>query len=86
MKGLLFTFLLTFGGVAVALFDPFKALLVYVSFAVIKPTDLWFYSVPPYNYSRIVAGAMLVGWAVHGFGNWKFGRASVVTFALISFS
>jgi len=63
--GLLFTYILTYGGAAVSLFNPFVGLLVYVCFSIIKPESLWFWSVPEGNYSRIVAIAMLLGWVIH---------------------
>jgi probable O-glycosylation ligase (exosortase A-associated) len=68
MKGLIFTYLLTYGGAIAALFNPFVGLLVYVCFAVLRPDFLWFWSVEPGNYSRIVAAGLLIGWAAHGFG------------------
>ncbi len=75
MKGVLFTYGLTYGGALVALFNPFYGLLIYIAFAIIRPEAMWFWSVPVGNYSRIVAVTMLVGWAFRGFGNWRFGRA-----------
>lgn len=75
MKGLLFTYGLTYGGAVVALCNPFYGLLIYVCFAILRPPSLWFWSVPPSNYSEIVAIAMLTGWALSGFGNWQLGRA-----------
>ena len=75
VKGLLFTFLLTYGGGLVSLFNPFVGLLIYICFAIIKPESLWYWSVPAGNYSRIVFGALFVGWAMAGFGSWRLGRA-----------
>ncbi|MBX9789748.1 MAG: O-antigen ligase family protein [Pirellulales bacterium] len=86
MKGLIFTLMLTAGGAVGSLFDPFLGLLVYVSFAIIKPESMWFYSVPlGGNYSRIVALALLAGWAIHGFGNWDFGRGNRVVKIFVGF-
>jgi probable O-glycosylation ligase (exosortase A-associated) len=85
MKGLIFTYVLTYGGALASLYRPFLGLLVYVCFAIIKPEDMWYWSVPAGNYSRIVALALVAGWAVHGFGNWQFGRARGIVFALIGF-
>jgi probable O-glycosylation ligase (exosortase A-associated) len=85
MKGLIFTYVLTYGGAAASLYRPFIGLLVYVCFAIIRPESLWHWSVPPGNYSRIVAIAMLLGWALHGTGNWRMGRASAITIALLAF-
>jgi probable O-glycosylation ligase (exosortase A-associated) len=85
MKGLLFTYLLTYGGAVASLVNPYVGLLVYVCFAIIRPESLWHWSVEPGNYSRIVAIALLIGWAIHGFGNWRFGRARGVVIALLAF-
>ena len=45
MKGLLFTYLMTYGGGLLALFTPFYGLLVYVCFAIVKPDAMWSWSV-----------------------------------------
>jgi probable O-glycosylation ligase (exosortase A-associated) len=74
---------MTIGGAIGALINPFVGLLVYVCFAIIKPEFLWPWSVPEGNYSRIVGIAVLVGWALHGFGRWDLGRAKAVTVVLI---
>jgi len=85
MNALLVTYALCFGGAAVSLVRPFYGLLVYILFAIIKPESLWFYAVPAGNYSRIVAIGLLVGWALHGFGNWRFGKASAIVKCLLAF-
>jgi O-antigen ligase len=85
MKGLIFTYILTYGGALVSLFNPFLGLLVYVCFAIVKPEETWHWSVPQGNYSRIVALALLIGWALKGFGNWQLGRARAIAFALVAF-
>jgi probable O-glycosylation ligase (exosortase A-associated) len=85
MKGLIFTYVMTYGGALVSLADPFPGLLIYVCFAIIRPESLWYWSVPQGNYSRIVAVALLVGWLIQGFGRWRFGRARGVVTALIFF-
>ncbi|MCE9552264.1 MAG: O-antigen ligase family protein [Planctomycetes bacterium] len=83
MKGLIFTYLLTYGGALVSLFWPYYGLLIYICFAIVKPESMWPWAVPIGNYSRIVAIAMLLGWAGHGFGKWNFGKASLTVYALI---
>ncbi len=85
MKGLLFTYLLTYGGAAVSLFNPFVGLLIYFCFAIIRPPSMWHWAVPPGNYSRIIAIALLAGWALQGFGNWNFGRAKPIVYALLGY-
>lgn len=75
MKGLLFTYVLTYGGALAALFNPFVGLCIYVAFSILRPSALWPWSVPDGPYSKIVAVGMLAGWLVHGFGVLKFGRS-----------
>lgn len=85
MMGLIYVYLMTYGGAVVALFNPFMGLLIYVSFAILKPEALWYWSVQPGNYSRIVALALLAGWVLKGFGRWDMGRGKTVILALIGF-
>jgi O-antigen ligase len=85
MKGLIFTYLLTYGGATASLFNPFIGLLVYVAFSILRPDSLWSFSVPQGRYSLTVALALLAGWALHGFGSWSFGRARGVVTAMLGF-
>jgi probable O-glycosylation ligase (exosortase A-associated) len=85
MKGLIATYLLTYGGALAALFDPFAGLLVYVCFSVIRPESLWPWSVSPGNYSRIVAVALLLGWLLKGCGRWDLRRSGAIVAALIGY-
>jgi O-antigen ligase len=68
---LVLTYLMTYGGAALSLYNPFYGFLVYVSFAILKPEDLWFYSVPQGSYSRIVGIALLFGWVIQQFRIWR---------------
>ncbi len=84
--GLIFTYLMTYGGAAASLLNPFIGLLIYICFAIMRPDALWHWSVPAGgNYSRIIAIALLVGWALNGFGNASFGRARGIVFCLVGF-
>ncbi len=85
MKGLIFTYALTYGGAVVSLLNPFYGFLIYVAFANLKPDALWWYSIPQGNYSRIVAVAFLVGWLLHGAGSWSFGRGAGIVYSLLVF-
>ena len=85
MKGLIFTYVLTYGGAVLSLLNPFHGLLIYVAFAILRPESLWSWSVPPGSYSRIVALALLAGWSLHGFGNWNFGAARPFAVALLGY-
>lgn len=83
MLGLIFTYGLTALGAMLGPFRPFYALLIYVCFAIVKPESAWPWSVPVWNYSRVVGVSMLIGWAVYGFGKWDFGKARGIVMALI---
>jgi O-antigen ligase len=83
MKGLVFTYLLTYGGAVASLFNPYVGLLIYVCFAIIRPESLWHWAVPVGNYSRIVAIGLLIGWAINGLGSWSFGRARPIVLSLL---
>jgi probable O-glycosylation ligase (exosortase A-associated) len=85
MKGLIFTYVLTYGGAVVSLIDPYPGLLIYICFAVIRPESMWYWSVPGGNYSRVVAMALLAGWTLRGFGRWRFGQAAGVVAALLGY-
>jgi putative inorganic carbon (hco3(-)) transporter len=85
MKGLLFTYLMTYGGASLSLLNPFYGLLVYICFAIVRPEFMWYWSVPEGNYSRIVAVGLIIGWLFHGTGNWNFGRARAIVYSLIAF-
>jgi O-antigen ligase len=86
MKALILTYLLTYGGALLALFEPLYGLYIYVAFAIISPETIWAWSVPQGgNYSRILAGAMLAGWAFRGFGSWNFGPTKGIVFGLLFF-
>ncbi len=86
MKGLLFTYGVAYGGAVAALINPFYGLLAYVCFALLRPESLWFWAVPPgQNFSRILAVAMLLGWAARGFGNWNLGRARGAVWVLVGY-
>src|SRR5437870_1297376 len=85
MKGLIFTYVLTYGGAVAAVYDPFVGLMIYICFAIVKPESMWYWSVPAGNYSRIVAIALLAGWLVRGGGKWQFGAARAVVLAVIGY-
>jgi O-antigen ligase len=83
---MLFTYLLSYGGAVVSLIQPRVGLLIYVAFAILKPEFLWYWSVSQGgNYSRIIAIGMLLGWALHGFGDWRLGRAGLIVAAAVGF-
>ena len=85
MIGQILTFLMAYGGAAVALVKPFYGLLVYVAFAIVRPEFLFGGSVAPSNNSRVIGIAMLIGWAINGFGKWRFGRAKPIVVAVLGY-
>jgi probable O-glycosylation ligase (exosortase A-associated) len=85
MKGLLFTYLMTYGGAVAAIFNPFIGLMIYISFALIRPPAMWYWSVQPGGYARFIGLALLIGWAMNGFGRWQLGRATVILVMLVFF-
>jgi O-antigen ligase len=85
MKGLLFTYVLTYGGSVISLINPFYGLLIYICFAIVKPPALWHWSVPVGNYSRVIGIAFLLGWAINGFGNRSLGKARPIALALLAY-
>ena len=83
-KGLILTWLLTYGGAFIALFNPFIGLLAYVSLAILKPETLWYWcslanagELQPHSCS-----ALLLGWALQGCGNRRLGRATAIIVAI----
>lgn len=83
--GLFFTLLMTYGGAVIGLVRPYYGFLIYVCFSIIRPDALWHWSVPQGNYSKIIAIAFLLGWALNGFGNWNFGAARRPALSLLAF-
>jgi probable O-glycosylation ligase (exosortase A-associated) len=76
---------MTYGGAVVSLANPYVGLLIYIAFSIIRPEEMWYWSVPVGNYSRIVAVALLLGWVIRGFGNWELGRARAIVAAFVGY-
>lgn len=85
MKSALFTYALTYGGPVVSLIRPYYGFLIYVCFGIIKPDSLWSFSISQGNYSRIVAVGFLLGWVVHGLGNWRLGKGTLIIASMVGF-
>jgi len=84
--GAIATYLFTFGGAFVSLFNPFVGFLIYIAFSIIRPISMWGYALnPSIPYSRVIALALLAGWMFHGFGKWNFGRGRAIVFALVGY-
>jgi probable O-glycosylation ligase (exosortase A-associated) len=85
MKGLIFTYAMTYGGAVLALVNPYYGFLIYVCFGIVRPEAMWPWSVPAGNYSRTIAFALIASWLIHGLGNWNFGRARGIVGAMLVF-
>jgi probable O-glycosylation ligase (exosortase A-associated) len=85
MNGLLFTYLMTYGGAVVSLFNPYYGLLIYICFAIVKPPALWPWCVPIGNYSRVIGIALLAGWAINGFGDRSLGKAKPIVVCVLGY-
>jgi len=68
-----------------SLYRPFYGLLIYICFSILRPESLWHWSVPRGNYSRIVAIALLIGWVLNGFGNWRLGKGKQMLLLFIGY-
>jgi probable O-glycosylation ligase (exosortase A-associated) len=86
MKGLILTYLVTWTGAAAALRYPLIGLYVYVGLAVLRPQFIFGWAGDLSGMSLIVGAAVIVGWALRGFGSWHFGRARGVVLALLLFT
>ncbi|MEZ6063086.1 MAG: O-antigen ligase family protein [Planctomycetaceae bacterium] len=85
MKGLIFTWLITFLGVGGSIVSPFYGFLAYVALALLRPEFMWAHSIQGGRFSLIVAMAMLFSWGLRGFGNWNLGRAKPIVLLFIGF-
>jgi probable O-glycosylation ligase (exosortase A-associated) len=86
MKGLLLSYALVVIGTFGSLKNPLIGLAVYILFAVLRPQALWGWAGGLDGLSLIVGVAMIAGWALHGFGSWRFARGRNVLVALAIFT
>jgi probable O-glycosylation ligase (exosortase A-associated) len=85
MLGLIFTYVMTYGGALVGLFRPYWGLMVYMTFAILKPESMWRWSVEPGNYSRTVAIGLIIGWLFARLGDWRMGQAQPIVMMLLAY-
>jgi len=85
MKGLILTYILGYGGAAVAIFYPVIGLFIYGIFSIVRPQLIFGWAGDLTGMSLYVGIAMLVGWALKGFGNWQFGRAKPLVLLLLGY-
>ncbi|MDA1053670.1 MAG: O-antigen ligase family protein [Planctomycetota bacterium] len=85
MKGLIFTYLVTGGGAAASLFNPFYGLLAYAMFAIIRPVDMWPWAVPEGRYSLILGASMIIGSLYSRDVSFRLGKSSYVLGILLAY-
>jgi O-antigen ligase len=85
MKGLILAYIITFAGALAALPYPLIGLQVYVGLAVLRPQAIFGFAGDLSNLSLLVGVAVFIGWALRGFGNWRFGRAWPVVVSFLLF-
>jgi probable O-glycosylation ligase (exosortase A-associated) len=85
VKGIILSYLLVALGVTGSLWRPVIGLYVYIFFAVLRPRFLWGWVPGLNNLSDYVGWAMLIGWALHGFGSWRISRGKAPVVAFIFF-
>lgn len=78
MKGLVLTYLLTYGGAALAIFNPFVGVCIFWLFDITRPQYMFAWAGLEGNFSEVVAIATIVGWSFKGFGTWTLGRGRLI--------
>jgi hypothetical protein len=78
MKGLVLTYLLAYGGAAVALFNPFVGVCIYWMFDIVRPQYMFAWAGTEGSFSLVIACATIAGWVLKGCGTWRFGRSRLV--------
>ena len=85
MKGLVLTYIITILGTLAAFRYPLVGLQVYVGLAVLRPQAIFGFAGDLSNLSFMVGIAVLIGWALQGFGSWSFGRGRLAVVSLLSY-
>lgn len=86
VKGLIFIYIMTAVGTIGGVFQPLIGLFVYVMFAMLRPQSMWAFAGDFAGISQYVALAMLIGWAIKGFGDHYLGRTRSVVISLLLFA
>lgn len=85
MKGLILTYIVTIFGAVSALRYPLIGLYIYVGLGVLRPQFIFGFAGDLSNLSLMVGVPMMIGWAMNGFGSWRFGRSKPIAIALLLF-
>jgi O-antigen ligase len=78
MIGSILTYLLTYGGAALAVFNPFVGVCIFWAFDIVRPQYLFGWAGLQGDFSQIVAIGTLAGWALKRFGTWDLGRGKAI--------
>jgi probable O-glycosylation ligase (exosortase A-associated) len=85
MKGLVLTYLLVYGGAALALINPFVGVCVYWILDIVRPQFMFGWAGAQGSFSLIVALATIAGWVFRNFGTWRFGRGRIIVGLLLCY-
>jgi probable O-glycosylation ligase (exosortase A-associated) len=85
MKGLILTYAIATLASIGALRNPLLGLYAYVGFAILRPQAIFGWAGDLDGVSFMVGVALLIGWAVKGFGSWRFGRGNAIVVVFLSF-
>jgi O-antigen ligase/polysaccharide polymerase Wzy-like membrane protein len=86
VKGLILTYILAYGSAIVALGYPLVGFYAFVGLSILRPQFIFGFAGNISNLSVVVGYAMLIGWAVKGFGSWSFGRGRLIVLSLLAFT
>jgi len=86
MKQFILLILMVLVGSTGSLFNPFWGLMLYYTLSVLRPQDLWDWAMPePWPWSRMAAGAVIVGVLLNLSDIWHKARLGVIPVLLICF-
>jgi O-antigen ligase len=86
MKGLILTYLITAIASAGSLRYPLWGLYAYVGYAVLRPQYMFQWAGDLSNMSLLLGVALLVGWALNGFGDWRLGKSRAIVVLLLFYT
>jgi probable O-glycosylation ligase (exosortase A-associated) len=85
VKGLILTYIISYGSALVALVYPLIGLYVYVGLSVLRPQFIFGWAGDISGVSFVVGASLLVGWVFNGFGSWRIGRGFWVLLPFVGF-
>ena len=86
MKQFILLILMVLVGSTGSLFNPFWGLMLYYTLSVLRPQDLWDWAMPePWPWSRMAAGAVIVGVFLNLSDIWYRARLGVIPVLLLCY-